>query len=330
MSQGPRRLIEDPDWGGAFEGLLEEHGRIERLPDNIRSDVAAMVAASVAGAVGVAAVGVAASSIASTSGTLATASSGGVAVSSAAAGVGTASAAAGGVALGSGVAASSGVAAAGAGLASSVGAVSAVTSMTAVASMTAVGSLGAASASLAALGIVPKVILGLSLAGAVTVGGVAVVNNAPTQFSEREAATVSVQAGAEVEKGRNAWGALGKRKTEAPLRDSVEKPEGSAAADGSGAEQDAEALAKSDEGSPPAGPKPVVATGLAGEVSLLQRARAALSVNREYAWTLLNEYHRRYPQGALRSEYEVLVRRVQTVPNDASQPKAEEGSARAP
>lgn len=322
MSQGPRRLIEDPEWGAAFEGLRDEHGVIEGLPDDVRADVALMIAASVAGAVGVAAAGAAGASLASSGSTgVATGS-----VSSAlAGGASSAAAATGSVAASSSVVASSGVlagssvAAVGSGVASAVGAA------------TAAGTLGAASASLAALGVVPKVIAVLSLAGAMTVGGVAVVKNTQSRTQVVvPAAENELQAGpGDVPPGETTYG---RKKTEAnrlsaapvrgPRETGVAAHEVHSHAD---TEKAREGESKSVPEAQPAVAKAGVPTGLAGEVSLLGRARAALSTNREYAWTLLTEYHRRYPEGALRAEYETLVRRVQTAPGSepAAVPAAE-------
>lgn len=343
MSQGPRRLVEDPEWGGAFEGLSGEYGKIESLPDDVRGDVAAMIAASVAGAVGIAAVSAAGAAISSASGAGTTATAlGSVGTATTAAGAGAAAGSVG--AAGAGAAAGSFGAAGGVGAAmttaggafgigSSVAATGAATTVTATTvaavtagSATALGTMGAGSASLAAMGLVPKVIAALSLAGAMTAGGVVVVKGTESRNVPSNGALVGdlvagVQVGPETVRSKkvSAGGV-----TTAPSKPIEPASESSTSAPDAGVKlaPPSSTFTNDPDGTSSPTLRKSAASGLAGEVHLLARARAALSVNREQAWTLLNEYQRSYPNGALRAEYETLVRRVQTEPAGAEPGRA--------
>lgn len=329
MSQGPRRFIEDPEWGGAFEGLLDEHGPIDGLPDDVRADVALMIAASVAGAVGITAAGVTASSLASASGSAG--ATGGV--SSVMAG-GFGSATAGSVGASAASVGAGGVAAVGSGVASTVGVAATA------------GSLGAAGASLAALGALPKIVLVLSLAGAATAGGAAVVNQTQSgttdsrtldsqTFDARTFDSQGARTSSRAERGREQGDSVPDAPPAVRLDAEVSPVVATSTKEPHRSDVDVAPKSGGREASAPevpSVPKTETKSGLAGEVSLLGRARSALSVNREYAWTLLTEYHRRYPEGTMRAEYEALVRRAQTAPVE-EEPKAspdEKGAAVAP
>lgn len=323
MSQGPRRFIEDPEWGGAFEGLLQEHGKIEGLPGDVRAEVAAMIAASVAGAVGIAAASAAGSAISSAggAGTATTAASSVSALGSAGAG-------ASATALGSTAGAATAL---GTTAATAVGA-----SAGAAAALGASGTLAAGGASLAAVGLVPKVIAALSLAGAMTAGSVAVVKSTQSQEARSNGAEVErtvSESGPSDDGANSSLKGVSSSKvpgsTERALlgSDGVDTEPAKMVPTASAEEGPSTSPSASGVADPLSQPvKKSTATGLAGEVRLLGRARAALSENREYAWTLLNEYQRRYPSGALRAEYEVLVRRVQTTPVDEQVPEEDEGA----
>lgn len=308
MTRRPQRLINDPEFAEIFKDLSEEQGCIEGLPDTVRQDVATMVSASVAGAVGLVALGGVTSSAVPVGGS---AASGG-ALSTVAAGstATTAGAVSGTVASGSVAAASS--AALGSGVAST-----GVVASTAAGGLSIAGGFGAASASLAALGVVPKIIATVSLVGAVTAGGVVATRQAPA-VPERAVAAPMSNEQATHESVSPPEGSIVRKAVPAldlsTLEDDAERSSRELA------QTEAEELTAENRGtSAGAGDRTVhrpdsnaSGGGLAGEVNLLRKARLSMNTNPEQAWVFLNAYHRRYPQGALRSEYETLVKRVQS------------------
>jgi hypothetical protein len=275
MNSDPKRLMDDPYFGLALREWASEEGAVEPLSPALRAEVAGLVAATVAGAIGV---GALAASVSTTS------------TATAAGGVGASTASVG----------------------ASVVATASVAPGAVVAGASLATGLSGLSSAVVGLSLVPKILAGVALAGALGTGGMVAVERA----QERSALAKS---GEETAPRRGQPWAPNAEELRAVLGEEPLKaqragePDFESAAEVSpGARADAaEPLPRSALGSKRTGTSAAAKTPLADEVALLRRVRAVVDSDPEEAWRLLGEYHKRHPDGALRAEYQALVVRAQ-------------------
>jgi hypothetical protein len=295
MTNQPQKMMDDPVWGEAFREWASEERAPQALSKETRLEVAALLALGTASAV-------------SATTAAAAATNGGLSGVTASSALGAA-----GVASGGSVVATTTMAGAGTVLGATASAVTG-------ASIAPVGG-SAMFLSMGALGLVPKMILSVCVAGSVVAGGslvdkalrsrdpapeietprpdgpdpqaaLPVATPHDSQMREKTPSSDRVADHAAETAPVNDKLTAARRQTQAPTELRPRDRIGQVSSTGDGVET-------------------TNPSALADEVALLREVRRVLPTDQEKAWQLLERYHARHPNGALRSEYEALVVRAQ-------------------